>query len=147
MNFKFLLKNILLITTFIAIKPVWAQEKRVVVKVMYFNEMMGNVHQNTSRYSQTLTTISCNHPVKVQKIVGVDKKEQVSFGNGEWLAVNVGPYDGYILSGLLSDKKQECFQDRFPKFFDEMQLSLTDLYYLGRLNDQYMTGKSKAGGE
>lgn len=147
MNFKFLLKNILLITTFIALKPIWAQEKRVVVKVMYFNEMMGNVHQNTSRYSQTLTTISCNHPVKVQKIVGADKKEQISFGNGEWLAVNVGPYEGYLLSGLLSDKKQECFQDRFPKFFDEMQLSLTDLYYLGRLNDQYMTGKSKAGGE
>jgi len=147
MNFKFLLKNILLITTFVALKPIWAQEKRVVVKVMYFNEMMGNVHQNTSRYSQTLTTISCNHPVKVQKIVGADKKEQISFGNGEWLAVNVGPYEGYLLSGLLSDKKQECFQDRFPKFFDEMQLSLTDLYYLGRLNDQYMTGKSKAGGE
>lgn len=147
MNFKFLLKNILLITTFIALKPIWAQEKRVVVKVMYFNEMMGNVHQNTSRYSQTLTTISCNHPVKVQKIVGADKKEQINFGNGEWLAVNVGPYEGYLLSGLLSDKKQECFQDRFPKFFDEMQLSLTDLYYLGRLNDQYMTGKSKAGGE
>lgn len=142
MNFKFLL-----ITIFIALKPVWAQEKRVVVKVMYFNEMMGNVHQNTSRYSQTLTTISCNHPVKVQKVVGADKKEQMNFGNGEWLAVNVGPYEGYLLSSLLSDKKQECFQDRFPKFFDEMQLSLTDLYYLGRLNDQYMTGKSKAGGE
>lgn len=128
-------------------QTVAAQEKRAVVKVMYFNEMMGNVHQNTSRYSQTLTTISCNHPVKVQKIVGADKKEQYTFGNGEWLAVNVGPYEGFLLASLLSEKRQECFQDRFPKFFDEMNLSLTDLYYLGRLNDQYMTGKSKAGGE
>lgn len=147
MNFKIYLKLFLVTLTLTSVSTVVAEEKRAPLKVMYFNEMMGNVHQNTSRYSQTLTTISCNHPVKVQKIMGADKKEQVIFGNGEWLAVNVGPYEGYILASLLSDKKQECFQDRFPKFFDEMKLSLTDLYYLGRLNDQYMTGKSRAGGE
>lgn len=118
-------------------------EKKSVLKVMYFNEMMGNVHQNSSRYSQTLTTISCNHPVKIMRTQS-GNKEQIYYGNGEWVQVQVGPYDGYLLKDLLSDKKQDCFQDQYPKFFEEMQMSLTDLYYLGRLNDQYLTGKSRA---
>ncbi len=118
-------------------------DKREVLKVMYFNQVMGNVHQNASRYSQTLTTISCNHPVKIQKIIDTAKKEIIYFGNGQWMAVNVGPHEGYLLKHLLSDKKVDCFQDKFPKFFESMNLSLTDLYYLGRLNDHLMSGKSK----
>ena len=119
------------------------KETKSILKIMYFNEMMGNVHQNSSRYSQTLTTISCNHPVKVIRTQSGDK-ENLYYGNGEWVQIQVGPYEGYILKDLLSDRKQECFQDQYPKFFDEMKMSLTDLYYLGRLNDQYLTGKSKA---
>lgn len=118
-------------------------EVKSVLKIMYFNETMGNVHQNASRYSQTLTSVSCNHPIKVLRIQSA-ATEQVFYGNGEWVQVQAGPYEGFLLKDLLSDSKVECFQDQYPKFFEEMNMSITDLYYLGRLNDQYLTGKSKA---
>ncbi len=118
-------------------------ESKSVLKVAYFKELMGNVHQNSSRYSQTLTTISCNHPVKILRTVS-DDREQIFYGNGEWVQVQVGPFVGFLLKDLLAEKKVECFQDQYPKFFEEMQLGITDLYYLGRLNDQYISGKSKA---
>ncbi len=139
----FLLTFILSVEIFSQEKILVNNEKREVIKVMYYNQMMGNIHQNASRYSQTLTTISCNHPVKIQKIIDVNKKEEIFFGNGQWMAVNVGPHEGYLLKHLLSDKKVDCFQDKYPKFFEAMNLSLTDLYYLGRLNDHLMSGKSK----
>ncbi len=129
------------------------EEKRELIGVMYFNENMGNVHQNASRFSQTLTTISCNHPVKIQKITTIyskengkeNKREEATFGNGNWLAVSVGPYEGYVMKDLLSNKKVECFQDAHPKYFEQMGFSLSELYYFGRLHDQYYRGKSKAG--
>ena len=66
---------------------------KTVLGVKYFNRMMGNVHQNPSRYSQVMTTISCNHPVKVMKEVSKDGKEFVVYGEN-WHIVNVGPYEG-----------------------------------------------------
>lgn len=141
---KLNIKINLFLTVFAVCAPVLSfGQTKSIVRVMYFNEMMGNVHQNASRYSQTMTTISCNHPVKIVRLVDTNKSEQIYFGNGEWMMVQVGPYEGYLLKDLLSDKKQNCFQDQYPKFFEEMNFSLTDLYYLGRLNDQYINGKSK----
>ncbi len=113
-----------------------------VLGVKYFNRMMGNVHQNPSRYSQVMTTISCNHPVKVMKEVSKDGKEFVIYGE-QWHLVNVGPYEGYIMTDYLSDKKNECFEEEYSKFFEGLNLSITDLYYWARLYDQYVQGKSK----
>jgi len=113
------------------------------VGVKYFNQMMGNVHQNPSRYSQVLTTISCNHPVKVMKETSKDGKEFLLYGENNWFMVNVGPYEGYIMSDFLSDKKNVCFEEEYSKFFEGLDLSITDLYYWARLYDQYVQGKSK----
>jgi hypothetical protein len=111
--------------------------------IKYFNQMMGNVHQNASRYSQVLTTISCNHPVKVMKETSKDGKEFLLYGDNNWNFVTVGPYEGYILSEYLSDKKNECFEEEYSKFFDGLELDINDLYYWARLYDQYVQGKSK----
>ncbi len=135
--------NFVVFSLFAQEKILVSNEKREMLKIMYYNQTMGNIHQNASRYSQTLTTISCNHPVKVQKVIDQSKKESIYFGNGQWMAVNVGPHEGYLLKHLLSDKKVDCFQDKYPKFFEEMNMSLTDLYYLGRLHDHLMSGRSK----
>lgn len=117
--------------------------KKSMIGVKYFSEMMGNVHQNPSRYSQVLTTISCNHPVKVMKEVSKDGKEFILYGEDKWNFVSVGPYEGYVMADYLTDKKNECFEEQYPKFFDGLNLDINDLYYWARLYDQYVQGKSK----
>jgi hypothetical protein len=120
-----------------------APMKKSLIGIKYFSRMMGNVHQNASRYSQVLTTISCNHPVKVMKETSKDGRDFVLYGENNWNLVTVGPYDGYIMSAYLSDKKNECFEEEYSKFFDGLNLDINDLYYWARLYDQYVQGKSK----
>ncbi len=118
-----------------------AMDKTRVVQIGYFNKIFGHIHRNASRYSQSLTTIACNHPVKVlAKVSG--KKEELIFSD-KWHFVKVGPYRGYINKDYVSSSKVDCFQDRFPRFFDQMEVDITESYYWGRLNDLYIQGKSK----
>lgn len=145
------MKRIFLFTLWFSIHSVFVAEaadtsggmKKSMIAVKYFKEMMGNVHQNPSRYSQVLTTISCNYPVKVMKEVSKDGKEFILFGEDKWNLVTVGPYEGYVMTDYLSDKKNDCFEEQYPKFFDGLNLDINDLYYWARLYDQYVQGKSK----
>lgn len=116
---------------------------RSVIGVKYFSQMMGNVHQNASRYSQVLTTISCNYPVKILKEVSKDGKETVLYDQNRWHLVSVGPYEGFLMADYLSDKKNTCFEEEYSKFFDGLNLDINDLYYWARLYDQYIQGKSR----
>ena len=117
--------------------------KKSLIGIKYFSEIMGNVHQNPSRYSQVLTTISCNHPVKVMKETSKDGKDFVLYGEDKWNLVTVGPYSGYVMADYLTDKKNICFEEDYSKFFDGLNLDINDLYYWARLYDQYIQGKSK----
>jgi hypothetical protein len=117
--------------------------KKAIVGIRYFSKPMGNVHQNPSRYSLVLTTISCNHPVKVMKETSTDGKEFVLYAEDKWNLVTVGPYEGYIMAEYLSDKKTECFEEEYSKFFDGLNLGVNELYYWARLYDQYVQGKSQ----
>ena len=120
-----------------------SQMKKSLVGIRYYSQLMGNVHQNPSRYSQVLTTISCNHPVKVMKETSKDGKDFILYGDDKWNLVSVGPYEGYIMAEFLLDKKSECFDEEYSKFFDGLNLDINDLYFWARLNDQYIQGKSK----
>ncbi|MCK5073467.1 MAG: SH3 domain-containing protein [Bacteriovoracaceae bacterium] len=106
--------------------------KNKIVGIEYFKFMFGHIHLNPLRYSESLTAISCGHPVKIYN------KQK-----GDWKFVKVGPYKGYIHKKALSAKKPLCFQDRYPKFFDLFELDPSEQYYWGRLFDQYVRGKSK----
>lgn len=109
--------------------PIFANEKVLMVK--YLNTPWGHVHQNPSRYSTSLTTLSCGHPIKV-----------LSTGS-EWQKVQAGPYTGHIRSEQMSDKKPVCMQDKYPRFFDDLKLEITEMYYWGKLYDHYIEGKSR----
>ena len=117
--------------------------QRKVVGVKYFSQVMGNVHQNASRFSQVLTTISCNHPIKEMREFSKDGKDLTSLSDPNWTLVNVGPYEGYLMTDYLTEKKNVCVEEEYPKFFDGLELDITDLYYWARLYDQYVQGKSK----
>lgn len=126
-----------------AVEAPSATMKKSIIGIRYFSKSMGNVHQNPSRYSLVLTTISCNHPVKVMKETSADGKEFILYADDKWNLVNVGPYEGYVMSEYLSDKKNECFEEEYSKFFDGLNLSVNELYYWARLYDQYVSGKSQ----
>jgi hypothetical protein len=112
-----------------------ATDERV-VGVFYLKPLLGHVHQSAVRESASLTTIQCAHPVKVieSSKVSTDPK---------WAYVEVADHRGFILKEYLSEKRPDCLQGRYPKFYDAMNLDLAELYYWGRLYDHYVQGHTR----
>lgn len=111
-------------------------------EVKYASETFVNIHQNASRYSQVLATISCNHPLMIIKDVK-DGTELVENISEKWQKIKTGEYVGYIFDAYVSSKKVNCLQDLNPKFFEKLNLTLTDMYYWARLNDMYIIDKTQ----
>ncbi len=106
------------------------------VGIYYFSPMFGHVHQSSVRTSASLTTIQCSHPVKVLESSKVH-------ASSEWAYVEVAEHRGFILKEYLAPARPGCFQAKYPRFFDSLNLDLSDLYYWGRLNDQYISGETR----
>ncbi|MGE3610531.1 MAG: hypothetical protein AB7I27_13155 [Bacteriovoracaceae bacterium] len=111
-----------------------ADEK--VVGVFYFTPLFGHVHQSPSKMSASLTTIQCAHPVKVLQSSKVSTSQ-------EWSYVEVADYHGFIQKRFLEKTRPDCFLAEYPKFFDALNLDLSELYYWGRLYDHYIQGESR----
>lgn len=126
---KFILLVFLLISTSLV-----AKEK--VVGRLYFQDFLGHVHKNPSKVSSSLTTIQCAYSVKVLE----DTEIRTPKG---WLYVKVGDDKGFIASSSLSSKRPKCFQEKYPKFYLNLNLDLSEMYYWGRLTDQYLNEESK----
>jgi hypothetical protein len=112
-----------------------ATDERV-VGVFYMKPLLGHVHQSAARESASLTTIQCAHPVKVLETSKVHT-------DPKWAYVEVADHRGFILKEYLSEKRPDCFQGRYPKFYDSMNLDLAELYYWGRLYDHYIQGHTR----
>ena len=108
-----------------------------VVGRLYYNKIMGHVHKNPSTYSASLTTIQCGHALKLIE----DSEISTPLG---WFYVKAGEDRGFIKEDFLSSKRPKCFQARYPKFFNALNLDLTDMHYWGRLYDHYMLEESRA---
>ncbi len=107
-----------------------------IVGVFYMKPIFGHVHQSSVRTSASLTTIQCAHPVKVIETSKVQ-------AGPEWAYVQVADYKGFVLKEYLSEKRPDCFQGQYPKFFDSLNLDLAELYYWGRLYDHYVQGDTR----
>jgi hypothetical protein len=107
-----------------------------VIGVFYFKPILGHVHESSSSSSASLTTIQCSHPVKVVE----SSKVSVS---PEWTYVYVADFKGFVRKEFLSEKRPECFQGKYPKFFDSLNLDLSELYYWGRLYDRYIQAETR----
>jgi hypothetical protein len=118
--------------------------KKTVEAVYYFRHAFGHVHQNPSLSSMSMTTIACNHPVKILKVAGAEKKQENLLVNKDWYFVRVANYDGYLHQNTLSQKRVECFQDKYPRYFESLNLEVNDLFYWGKIYDHYIYGRSKA---
>ena len=112
-----------------------ATDERV-VGVFYMKPLLGHVHQSAVKESASLTTIQCAHPVKVIETSRVQTDPL-------WASVEVADHRGFILKDYLSEKRPDCFQARYPKFYDSLNLDLAELYYWGRLYDHYVQGHTR----
>lgn len=126
---------ILLLTSFLTFAETTSTDEKV-VGIFYMKPIFGHLHQSSTRTSSSLTTIQCSHPVKVIE----SSKVNVS---SEWAYVQVADYKGFILKQYLSEKRPDCFQGKYPKFFDALSLDLSELYYWGRLYDHYVQGETR----
>ncbi len=131
------MKGLILITIiFISFNLLAAKkQKPKLIGVFYYQELFGHIHQTPDQYSPSLTTISCAHPLKVYEPIKLSKKG--------WNYIQTAGVEGYVQEKYLDQKKPKCFQNRYPKFMNEVDLSLTEMYYWGRLYDMYSTSESK----
>lgn len=105
-----------------------------VKEVRYLKNIFGHVHQNTSAYSTSMSTLTCGHPIKIV---------QYNTNRSGWYGVLVGDKSGYMQSKMLSKTRPNCFQVKYPKFVSSFELDLSEMYYWGKLYDQYVEGKSE----
>ena len=126
---------ILLLTSLLSFAETTSTDEKV-VGVFYMKPLFGHVHQSSVRTSASLTTIQCAHPVKVLESTKVSVSP-------EWAYVQVADYRGFIMKQFLSEKKPDCFQGKYPKFFDTLNMDLSELYYWGRLYDHYVQGETR----
>ena len=108
------------------------EDSKKIISIEYLGALFGHVRVQPSQYAESLSAISCGHPIKLYETI----KDDYQFAK-------VGPYEGYVKREHLSKHKPECLQDKYPKFFETINLDITEMYYWGKLNDQYITGKSK----
>jgi hypothetical protein len=125
-----------LLLSFIALAETTSTDEKA-VGVFYLKPLFAHVHQSAVKTSASLTTIQCAHPVKVIE----SSKVNVSH---DWAYVQVADYHGFIQREYLSEKRPECMQGKYPKFFDSVNLDLAELYYWGRLYDHYVMGETRA---
>ena len=66
--------------------------------------------QNPRPSSNPVSILSCGNKVKITP------KKNGTLKN--WSFVTVGPFEGYLKTQFLVKKKPQCFEDRFPKFYN-----------------------------
>lgn len=116
------------------LNPLYIEAK--VVARMRFQAIMGHLHKNPSRFSSSLTTLQCGHPVKIIE----DTTIHTPAG---WFYAQVGQDKGYIQEHFLNATHPKCLQGRYQRFFNELNLDLSDMYYWGRLSDYFDVGETR----
>lgn len=132
-----LIKLILIFSLFFSPSILGKKIRKNIAFVGYYKNLFGHIHKNPSRYSLSLSTIGCNHPIKV-----LGKKGSPTIKN-DFYHVHVGPYKGYLKINDISKKRVKCYQNKYPRYFDHINPSLTEMYHWGKLYDLYNQGKSK----
>ncbi|MAE58114.1 MAG: hypothetical protein CME69_04495 [Halobacteriovorax sp.] len=105
-------------------------QSSVYARFLYATKPYVQMHQNKSRYSRVISNFECNQPFKMIK------------DHGEFFEVSYAAYKGFILRELVSSSKaKDCPQDKYSKFFEYLQLDISDMHYWGRVQDLYIYGE------
>ena len=88
--------------------------------------------QNPRPTTNSISILSCGS--KVNLLPQKNPKQ-------EWTFIKVGSYEGYVKKQFLNKKKPDCFEDRFPKFYNSFRIKLSEMYYWARLNHHLLENK------
>lgn len=99
------------------------------VVTKFIKKPFAQIHQNPTRVSRILTTFECGQALKL--------KSQ----SGDFALVSFANYEGHILiEHLQDDKPQDCYQDKYRKFFEYLNLGVSEMHYYGKLQDMLIEG-------
>jgi hypothetical protein len=101
-------------------------------EVYFYQKIFGHIHESPQRTSVSLTTIQCGHPLKNL----IDPKVSLS---PDWMYVETGGQKGFVWKKHVERNRPKCLQGEFPKFFENFNLDLSQMYYWGRLYDHMDT--------
>lgn len=108
-------------------------------KVIYLKEIYGPLNEKPKKGSMALTALSCGHPLKL-----VSEKTE----NGlTWARVKAGLHEGYVQKRFISQDRPQCFQDQYFRFFESIDLSVTNFYFWAKLYDNYIVNTSRPYGK
>lgn len=116
-----------------------AVSKKVLIGTFYINKIFANLHQHPSPYSPSVQIVACGDPVKVYE-------SNDSLLPPEWTSASTSIYgeaNGFLSKNIFSKEKESCLQNKYPKFFNLLNLELTEMYHWGKLYDQYITVKTR----
>ncbi len=113
-----------------------AAKKETAITITYVKNKFAIIHENPSVSSVALTTVTCSFPLKVLE-------DRLIRDSGNWLKVKAGEFTGYVLEKHTELNRPDCFQARYPHFFKSLDLDLNELYYWGKIYDQFIDGRSK----
>ncbi|MBF0297203.1 MAG: hypothetical protein HQK51_00665 [Oligoflexia bacterium] len=114
------------------------QAQKKFIGIFYLNKIFANIHQRPSADSDSIKAIACAHPLKMYEM------PSSSSSDSEWALVHTENEEGYIKKSFISEQRNiDCFQNNYPKFFNSLNLDMTQIYYWGKLQDQFLYGKSK----
>ena len=126
------MKNIVLLFLILLLGD-YSKAEDIVLGVLYLGDPYAHLHQNPIIYSHSLTTLGCGHPVKLLE------RKKLKAG---WVYAQVGANKGYLRSSQLVNKKPSCFKLKYPKFYRQLDLDLSEMYYWGKLHDQFIKIKT-----
>lgn len=101
--------------------------------IYYVQTVYSQLHQNPSKFSRVLSTFECGQPFYV-----------ISAPLSNFYNVEYSNYQGFMSVDVLSKTKPtECWQDLYRRFFDNIEIGVTEIHYWGRLQDLLRRGESR----
>lgn len=117
-----------------------------VAKLGYVSSMFAQLYSGPNRDMEIYTTLECGHPVKILSRSD-GKTEEMIFGRG-WYLIKAAGHEGFVQARFVSESKvTDCFNQQYPKYYDALNLTISEMYYWGRLKNVYNYGESKAVGD
>lgn len=90
-------------------------------QVYFINESFSHLFEFKSENASYSQTLSCGTPVEV-----LEK-------NIAWTKVRFNKNVGFVGTKSLSLKNPECFHEKYPEFYEALNIDSADLYYWGKL--------------
>ena len=118
--------NLKILLLFISILNI----KNVYSKSSYVSSPFVHVHKNKSINSITLVSLTCGQKVEILE------KEN------EWINIKSGSFIGYVLERNLNLKYVDCLNKKYSKIYDKLDLNMSEIYKMGRLEDLFIYGES-----